>query len=244
MTNQEAKFTLGAYRAGGQDAGDPKFAEALAQAKRDPQLGAWLAREQALDALIVAKLREVAPPPGLRASILAGAKASAAPRLWWRQPVWLAAAAVALLLAVAGTFLSGGREADRAAKHLAELAIAGLGDGKHEGYSAAKGELKAWLSASGGKLAASSGLNFAEMKALGCRTVSLGGREVAEVCFKNGGLSFHLYAMPVDAKSELNLGKKPTLVAQASNAAAVWSDGRLLYVLATGAGMDAIKRLL
>ena len=47
MTNQEAKFTLSAYRANGQDAGDPAFAEALAQAKQDPALGAWLARAQA-----------------------------------------------------------------------------------------------------------------------------------------------------------------------------------------------------
>ena len=70
--------------------------------------------------------------------------------------------------------------------------------------------------------------------------VRLGGREVAEVCFKNGGLSFHLYVMPIDAKSERKLGETSTLVAQASNAATGWPAGRLLYVLATGAGLDEI----
>ncbi len=245
MTNQEAKFTLGAYRPGGQDAGDPVFAAALEQAKRDPALGAWLAREQAHDAIVAAKLREVAPPPGLRAAILAGARAGTKQPAWWRQPVWLAAAAaVTLLLAVAGTFLSGGRAAGGPAEALAESVLADLSVAGHAGHDTATGELKAWLEAPGGKLAASSGLSFAQMKAKGCRTLKVGGRELAELCFERNGLVFHLYALPREGLPELNLGAKPTLVARAGNSAAVWSDDRLHYVLATGAGMDAIKRLL
>lgn len=245
MTNQEAKFTLGAYRAGGQDAGDPVFAEALEQAKRDPALGAWLAREQAHDTIVAAKLREVAPPAGLRAAILAGAQASSTRRVWWKQPVWLAAAAaVALLLAVVGTISRGERGAGVPATALAELVLADLNVAGHVGHDTASGELKAWLEAPGKKLAASSGLDFAQMKAKGCRTLTLGGRELAEVCFERNGLVFHLYTMPRTALPELTLGAKPTLVAQAGKAAAVWSDEKLHYVLATGAGLDAIKQLL
>jgi hypothetical protein len=146
MTNQEAKFTLGAYRAGGQDAGDPVFAEALEQAKRDPALGAWLAREQAHDAIVAAKLREVAPPAGLRAAILAGAQASSTRRVRWKQPVWLAAAAaVALLLAVVGTISRGERGAVAPATALAELVLADLNVAGHAGHDTASGGLKAWL---------------------------------------------------------------------------------------------------
>ena len=102
MTNQEAKFTLSAYRASGQDAGDPAFAEALRRTRDDPQLGAWFERARAHDAAVGAKLREIAPPGELRAAILAGARASTMQSSWWRQPVWLAAAAaVVVLLAVA-----------------------------------------------------------------------------------------------------------------------------------------------
>ena len=43
MTNERAKFVLGAYRPNGADAKDPMFAEALEQAKRDPNLAAWFA---------------------------------------------------------------------------------------------------------------------------------------------------------------------------------------------------------
>ena len=115
-----------------------------------------------------------------------------------------------------------------------------MNEGEPSGYSAAQGELKAWVPAPGGKQALSSGLTFAQMTTQGCRPVRLGGREVAAVCFKSGGLSFHFYVRPVAAKSERKLGAKPALVAQASTAAAAWSDGRLLYVLAIGAGLDEI----
>ena len=37
----------------------------LAQARSDPTLGVWLAREQAHGAAVVAKLREIVPPAGL-----------------------------------------------------------------------------------------------------------------------------------------------------------------------------------
>ncbi len=110
-------------------------------------------------------------------------------------------------------FFAGGCSADGAGRRLEGLLIAGMNEGEPSGYSAAQGELKAWLRAPGGKLAVSSGLTFARMTTQSCRMVRLGGREVAEVGFKNGGLSFHLYARPIDAKSERKRGKTSTLVA-------------------------------
>ncbi|MDB6169002.1 MAG: hypothetical protein JWM88_1866, partial [Verrucomicrobia bacterium] len=76
MSNNEAKFTLGAYRPNGRDAGDAMFGEPLRQARTDPALGAWFERAQAHDAAMAAKLREIAPPAALREAILAGARAS------------------------------------------------------------------------------------------------------------------------------------------------------------------------
>ena len=245
MTNQEAKFTLGAYRAGGQDAGDPAMAAALAQAKNDPALGAWFARAQGYDTVVGAKLREIAPPAELRAAILAGARASATQRSWWQQPVWLAAAAaVAVLLAVAGQFSFRRTAADAPATALAELALADLKVAGHGGHDTARGELKAWLNAPDGKVAAGPQLSFAQMQAQGCRTLKLGGREVVEVCFERNGLVFHLYALPREAIPELPLRAVPALVARATQAAAVWSDSKFHYVLATAAGMEALRRVL
>lgn len=50
MDNREARFVLNAYRPGGQDAGDPRFAEALEQARRDPVLERWFSESLAFDA--------------------------------------------------------------------------------------------------------------------------------------------------------------------------------------------------
>lgn len=246
MTNQEAKFTLGAYRASGQDAGDPAYAEALQRTRDDPQLGAWFERARAHDAAVGAKLREIAPPAELRAAILAGARASTTQRTWWRQPVWLAAAAaVMVLLAVAGRIsLKRGGEIDAPTTALAELALTDMSVKGHGGPDAATGELKTWLRAPDGKLTSGVHLDFAQMRAQGCRTLSLGGHEVAEVCFERGGIEFHLYALPLGAMPELPARAVPALVARATQAAAVWSDSKFHYVLATAAGMDALKRLL
>ncbi|MGH7956736.1 MAG: hypothetical protein ACREH8_06965, partial [Opitutaceae bacterium] len=102
MTREEAQFILQAYRPNSEDAHDPQFADALALARQDPALGRWFADEQAMDAAFAAKLRARPTPTDLKAQLLL-ARATILNRPWWRQPVWLAAAAsVALLLGLAG----------------------------------------------------------------------------------------------------------------------------------------------
>ncbi len=97
MNNDEAKFILRAYRPGGPDAADPQFAEALAQARRDPELAQWLAEQTALDAAIGTKLQTVPVPADLKASILAGRKVVPLPATpWWRIRIHPAATAAAL----------------------------------------------------------------------------------------------------------------------------------------------------
>ena len=103
MTNEEAKFMLQGYRPNGQDADNEAFAEALAQAERDPSLRAWFEREQAFDALIAGKLREVRAPDGLRESILAGTKLSTQPVAAERTPAWWRGAWGVALAAAAAT---------------------------------------------------------------------------------------------------------------------------------------------
>lgn len=97
MNNDEAKFILRAYRPGGRDAADPQFAEALAQARRDPELARWLAEQTALDAAIGAKFQTVPVPADLKASILAGRKVVPLPVTpWWRIRIHPAATAASL----------------------------------------------------------------------------------------------------------------------------------------------------
>ena len=69
MNSAEAKKILLLYR-GQIDESDPQFAEALAQAKRDPELTEWVRRQNESYRAIQTKFRVVEPPADLRDKIV------------------------------------------------------------------------------------------------------------------------------------------------------------------------------
>jgi len=69
MTTSEAKSKLLLYR-GPIDDVDPQFQEALAHARRDPELGQWLREQTECYDSIRAKLRGIEPPLGLAEKIV------------------------------------------------------------------------------------------------------------------------------------------------------------------------------
>lgn len=72
MDKEEARFILRCFRPDGADAENPDFAEALACAAKDRELGEWLARERSSDAGFAKALAAVSIPASLREEILAG----------------------------------------------------------------------------------------------------------------------------------------------------------------------------
>jgi hypothetical protein len=202
MSNSGAKFILSAYRPGGRDAADPAMAKALAQAKGDPALGAWFVREQAHDAAVAGKLRAVVPPAGRREAIVTGARMSGggeradggerterkgappARRAWWAQPVWLAAAAaVAVRLSLAAC-----RRAPVRGEAFEEFAVNFVNKGfllQKRGAEVAA--LTTWLGEQHGPLPEALPATFAELRALGCRTLRFKGQDGSLLCFERGG---------------------------------------------------------
>jgi hypothetical protein len=71
MDKTQARFILDSFRPDGADALDPDFAEALALAMTDRELGDWLAHERALDTAFADALATVDLPETLRSGILA-----------------------------------------------------------------------------------------------------------------------------------------------------------------------------
>jgi hypothetical protein len=69
MNSAEAKKVLLLYR-GRIDESDPQFAEALAQAKRDPDLAEWLRQQNESYSAVKTKFREIEPPSDLREKIV------------------------------------------------------------------------------------------------------------------------------------------------------------------------------
>ena len=244
MTNNEAKFLLGAYRANGRDADNALFGEALKQAKADPALGSWFARAQAHDAAVAARLQEVAPPAGLREAILAGARASRAPVSRRSFPtLWLALAASIAVLLTATVALWPNRAAAETARFTA-FAIDDTAHGKHGGHGEAMGALQLMLSQPTTHVSAGLPVDFAALRATGCRTLSFAGHDVLEVCFNRDGQWFHCYIASRADFPGLSAKAGAEFVQQAQLASASWSDATYHFVVVSEAGLDAVKRLL
>ncbi len=247
MNNNEAKFILSAYRADGSDAADATFSSALAQAKSDPELARWFELEQRFDRALCAKLGEVAPPPGLREAILAGARVSgSAPATtvqpWWRQPAWLAAAAsVALFFAVGIAFWPARAAAGDFTAFL-------LNDAKHSETHGGEGghndALQAQLMDPGTRLGGNVALDFQTLRNSGCRTISFQGRDVLEVCFKRNGVWFHCYVVRKEDFPSLAEGTAPVITDHGKAYLARWSDHEHVYVVISKVSRDALLQLI
>jgi hypothetical protein len=240
MNNNEAKFRLRAYRPGGQDAGDAAFCAALTQAERDPALRAWLAREQAFDAMVTTKVRAVAPPPGLREAILAGARVtprrshSVWPAWWW---------AIAAVIVAAFTFNAVWRSRSEAAPldTFSRFAIDDLLHGHHGGHGAAAGALEATLGNPATHLAGALPIDFANLETTGCRTLHFAGRDVLEVCFHRGGAEFHFYILP---RGNLRGSGESHALELGGVSALAWTDARYVYAVIGQTGADTLRHLL
>lgn len=249
MTPDEAKFLLRARRPGDRDASDPAFAEALKAAEASPSLKTWQAREERRDAALAAKLGEIAPPPGLREAILAGVRASetrsSGKIIAWRYPVWLAvAAAVVVLMSVVV------RQTSAPALSVDRLAVAAMHDlenahASHVGVPGSQAALKARLASVALPLRTGLGqvLNLEELQSGHCRSVSIAGREVFEICFQREGVWFHLYAT-AGGSGAVTSELREVATAEGGMTVAAWRDAKHTYALVTMAGRDALRRVL
>jgi len=71
MDKEQARFVLRSFRPDGADVNDTDFAEALALATENRELGEWLAKERAFDAAFAKALGSVDLPENLREDIIA-----------------------------------------------------------------------------------------------------------------------------------------------------------------------------
>jgi hypothetical protein len=243
MTTEEAKFRLSAYRPDGRDAADPFFSDALGQARSEPDLAAWFAREKAFDAGFAERLGGIAPPHGLRESILAGVRASQPRKRGWINPIWLIAACLALL-ASAGIGLRM-RGAPATESDLAHLALRDLEDdgADHDAHAPSMAAVQAELSSHPLPIYRNLAVDTAQLQQDHCRKIRIAGHEVFEICFQRGDVWYHLYVARIgDFAPSAPMGT-PTFVEQSLFAAAAWTDGQRTYALVTGAGPAALRAM-
>jgi len=243
MNNAEAKFILQGYRPNGADAGDATFCAAVEQAKNDPALGEWFAKQQAFDAAVSAKLGQVAAPADLRAAILAGGRVTAAgtsSRGWWNQPVWMAAAAgVAVALGV-GVALWPKQAAAFSDFALADAKLSAI----HGGHGHENNELQAVLNDPAMRLGQKLPISFANLHETGCRTIGFKGHDVLELCFKRNGVWFHAYIARAADFPRVAASSTPQLTDRGSISLASWTDAEHVIVVVSKTGRKNLEALL
>lgn len=247
MNNEEAKFILRAYRSNGADATDATFGAALEQARHDPALSAWFAREQTFDRTMSAKLSQVAVPAGLRESILAGGRVTAPAkslRSWRQHPAVMAmAASLALLLAVGVALWP--KQASAGATFMEFVTVDAQNSLMHHvGHGEKTAALQVMLSQPTTKISEHLPVNFAALRAAGCRTVQFNGREVLEVCFQREGAWFHCYIARRADFPAFVAAVTPALTNLEGASVATWADASLLYTVVGKVGRSTLEKLL
>jgi hypothetical protein len=248
MDNREAKFVLSAYRPGGQDASDPRFTEALDQARRDPVLGRWFSESIAFDKVVTEKLSAIEVPPDLRESILVGVKVSRPHR--WPKPFikWAIAAALVLSTALGSLIWHNTRPA-----HLVGWQNETLGvisslvrhESRFDAQSHNPSQLVTWLNSNHAPAAEKLPQNLERLESLGCKTFSWDGVPVSVICFvrPDGGL-IHLAVTSASAASDRTLTREAKFVQQSEWATATWREGDRVYMVALEGSRDQLRSYL
>jgi hypothetical protein len=244
MRNEEVKFILSAYRPGGGDAGNPAFADALRMAADDPVLGAWFAQSRAHDAAVAAKIAQVQPPAGLREAILAGVRVGDSERSTGLGWGWIAGLAAAAAVAISIFSMRAPVHPETGTTALAGFAIHDMLYEKHGGQGAPASALVAELQAPGSRMPGADQIDFEKLRETGCRTLNFAGHDLLEVCFARDGAMFHLYITRRDGPLGDSVAGGPSFISESGGAAAVWSDARFDYAVASTAGVAALRRLL
>jgi hypothetical protein len=244
MKNQDAKFILSGYRPGGQDASDPAFAEALEQAKLDPELGQWFAAQQAHAAAVAGKLKEIAPPAHLRTAVLAGSLlAQPTTRSRWLRPALVGAAAALAVFAGLVTVMPAKPTMD--VEKLTAFAIQDAQAGKHaRPIGTAANDFKALLEQDGLCLATGLHFDFETLRTTGCRTLTNDNHEMVEVCFKRNGDFYHFYIVKRSDYSNLKPDAFTGTKTQGEVSFVSWADQNYFYMLASKAAPEVIGLLL
>jgi uncharacterized membrane protein YbaN (DUF454 family) len=245
MNNQEAKLILQAYRSGGRDAFDPLFAEALEQARRDPELQKWFAEEHALDSQIQSKLRSaVTVPRHLKSNLLALRKITR-PVPWWFQPMKLAAAAaVVLLIGLAAFLLLPPKPAQLVLfrEKMVRYSMQEHGHITFESPDIAK--IQQWLQARGVDANFELPAGLQGKPAQGCRVVDWKGHQATMICFVlEDGKHMDLFVMDRAGLPGFLESGAPQIVKTDGLMMATWAKGGKVYLL-TGDNKKLLQQIL
>jgi hypothetical protein len=249
MNSTEAKFLLQSYRPDGSDALDPQFAEALEQAKRDPDLERWFREQQAIARGISQDLRSLPVPATLRDEILAGHKTLRPERRRARSPVFtvLAACFVAVLCVIA--ILMSFPRTDDFAGYRAEMVqfVTDVEQGREPLQLTAGNlsDIQKWMTENSVHKDIQLPKSLAEGAGVGCRVVNWNGKSVTLACFHlKGGQVAHLLVIDRQAIPNAPIPGTQTVASLDGMSTGAWSNDTHTLLLVSSVPTEALQRLL
>jgi hypothetical protein len=249
MNNREAKFMLSAYRPSGQDANDPRFAEALEQVHRDPILQHWFDESVVFDAAMTQKLSATPVPSDLRESILTGVKVTGAPHWKNRWRKWAIAAAVVLSATLGVLLWHNTRPAPVAGWQLqaldAILSSIAQNESHFDVISPNPADLVKWLRENSAPTGKKLPNDLDKLPSIGCKTFFWHGKPVSLICFTlPEGRAIHLVMTTVSTESDRAIKYEAKVIQQGHWATATWREGNMIYMLALEGSRDELRRYL
>lgn len=227
MTSEQAKKLLALYRPQ-IDAADPQFAEALAQAKRDPELARWLEEQCAIYDTLRDRLKGAPVPGDLLEKVLRTRRV-----VWWKQP-WLQLAACLVALAgLAFFWLSRGPETSNFAAYERNMAKV-VSKYRMSLETNDLEKVRAFLANNQAPSDYVIPQFVTRQQLLGCATLSWDGSPVSLICFRHqSGADFWLFVRRQSDLWGAPRSAEPVYGAANQVNTASWQEGENLYLLAT-----------
>jgi hypothetical protein len=226
MTSEQAKRILALYRPK-IDANDPQFADALAQAGRDPELARWLEDQSAIYVAVRSKLKDAPVPEDLLDKTLRHR-----PAVWWTQP-WLRLAACLVLLAGVAYFWLGRGPKQPTFDNYRRTMANVVSKYRMSLESSDADRVRTFLANNQAPADYELPKSIARQRLLGCATLSWDGHPVSLLCFRHqNGTDLWLF---VRRQTRLKGVPSPTqrVFAEINQVnTASWHQGGNLYLLA------------
>jgi len=232
------------YRPGIDDADDPLVAEALAQARRDPELARWLEQQQAVDAALGRKFRQIPVPEGLAQEILSERRIIR-PSIWRERRALLGAAAAAIVLAAVASYWWHRPSSQDFASYRQTMAHLVSGDYKMMLETNDLNAVRQFLVANHSPADYVLTPEMQKLPAEGCALIHWHGRTVSLVCLDRGADNdLFLFIVNRSAVPDPPVDPAPRFARVGQMTTASWTVGDTSYVLASKGSEDDLRKFL
>jgi uncharacterized membrane protein YbaN (DUF454 family) len=239
VTTEQAKRTLLLYRPDLPD--DAEFSEALAEARRDPELARWLEQHLATQRALRQKFRQISVPAELKEQIVTG-RVILRPAWWQKPPIWIGLAAAIVLYLGLTVFKE--RRPDQFADYRISMVETVLREYRMEITSNDDQAVRQHLQTKGApaNYTVPNGLQKVPLKGGG--RLRWRGHPVAMVCFERKDKEL-LYLFVLDQTAFKDPPRATPELAQVNQLmTASWSSGNRTYVLAGPEDAQSIRKYL